>query len=136
MISPAHNLALYLEAQGVGAFGGSEPWCISVGGEPALPESVVTLYDTGGTVDTDEVDHRANVQVRIRGRSYPEVYQKQIAIRDLVSLPATVAAPAAAESEDTVDLVVIQDSDVLSLGQDDNDRYVLVVNYVVMKQRS
>lgn len=125
MNSPAHDLALYLQAQGVGTFGGANAWSISVGREPVSPPEAVTLYDTGGAEpDTDELsDKLPTFQVRVRGPAFPAVYAKQEAIRDLLIMPEPIVTA-------TSRFVGIQmSSDIIDIGRDDGDRFILVANY-------
>ena len=133
MASPAHALALHLSGLGgIGAFGGSAKWAISVGKEPATPDGVITLYDTGGdspmnTVDDCELIGLPTVQVRIREFSYPDAYAKQVQIRSAFKAirKSTISGQ--------VTYNVIPVGDIFSLGQDSNNRFLLTANYRLMR---
>lgn len=129
--SPAHDLARYLVSQGVGALGGTAQWAISIAAEAEVPDDVVTLYDTGGLEpDTDELDlTRPSVQVRVRSKDYPGAYSKQLAIRDLLTLPNRITV-----SGGSVFLLVAMSSDIMSIGRDDNGRHVLTANYRTVRE--
>lgn len=129
MKSAAHELALKLDAEYIGVFGGSSGWVISVGTEPDSPGTAITLYDTGGLdPDTDEMDLlRPFVQVRVRSSSYSDAYAKQREIQAaLIAIQSEVI-------EDHVYSFVVVESDILSLGRDDNDRSLFTCNYRVMR---
>lgn len=129
MRSTADDLAGYLDANSVGTLAAATGWSISFGMEPASPETAITLYDTGGLEpDTDQLDVlRPSIQVRVRGSDYRAAYAKQVAIRDLLhAMPETVI-------EGTLYLAVTASSDILSIGRDDNDRFILTANYRVMR---
>jgi hypothetical protein len=131
MKSPAHDLALHLAGLGIGTFGADSGWSINVSTEPAEPDTVITLYDTGGDEpDTDELDLlRPTFQVRVRGDDYPVVYSKQEAIRDALILPGRI------ETADSVFLGIFMTSDILAIGRDDNDRHLLTANYRSIRER-
>lgn len=126
MNSPAEDVARYLVAKGVGAFAGSGRWCVNFAAEPAAPpDDVVTVYDTGGAdPDTDELDSRPSFQVRVRCKVYKEGYAKQKEIRDFLLLTAPLLM---ADSEFTY---VNMTSDILSIGRDDANRFLLTANYI------
>ena len=129
MNSPAHDLALYLETQSVGTFGGSSGWSINVSREPELPDTAITLYDTGGPgpTDDDQDQWESTVQVRVRSRDYAAAFAKHEAIRDLFVLPAPIIG------ETTRFSGITMTSDILALGRDDNDRHLLTANYQVLR---
>jgi len=125
MKSPAHDLALYLVTAGVGAFGGEAAWSVNVAVEPVSPPEAITLYDTGGgEPDTDELtDFLPTFQVRVRGPNYATAYSKQEAIRNLLILPEPIVV-------DSSQFVGIQmSSDIICIGRDESDRFLLVANY-------
>lgn len=132
MSSTAYEVALFLASQGVGTLGGDTGWCIGVGREPITPETAVTVYDTGGEdPDTDEQDLlRPTFQVRVRSSSYLNAYDKQEEIRDLLLPPSRFVMGS------SLYVGVWMSSDVLSIGQDDNDRHLLVANYRAIKELS
>lgn len=134
-MSPAHLIALYLAASGVGTFGGEAGWSINVSREPVKPFTAITLYDTGGDgPDTDELDWlRPTFQVRVRGTDYPDAYAKQEEIRDLLALPQPITVTHLGKEYEFIG--VVMQSDILAIGRDDNDRHLLTANYRAIKVR-
>ena len=129
MNSPAHTLALYLDDQSIGTFGTD----ISVSNEPASPDDTITLYDVPGRQpllygDPDTgagATFRPEIQVRVRGSSYPACWDKQETIRGLFHrlIGETI--------HDAHIVGVWMLSDIQSLGRDDNNRYRLTANYSI-----
>lgn len=70
MKSPAEHVKdILIEAPAIGAFGGLADWAVYLGRQPAGPDRVITVYDTGG--DSPEAGLLLSypaVQVRIRGK--------------------------------------------------------------------
>ncbi len=125
MNSPAHDIALYLVANGVGTLPYTSGWAVSLALEPANPDNAVTVYDTGGQgPDTDELDlKRPTFQVRVRSASYVTAYAKQQAIRDLLILTQPIG-----------DFVGIEmTSDILAIGRDESSRHLLTANYQAIR---
>jgi hypothetical protein len=128
MKSPAHDLAVYLAAQGLGTY----PGTISVHVEPADPPNVVTLYDTGGLQpDTDELDlMRPTFQVRVRNTDPVANYETQERIRNLLMLSGRIV------TADSAFVMIIPSSDIASLGNDDTGRFLTTLNYTAIRERS
>jgi hypothetical protein len=134
MRSPAHDIALHIAGAGLGTFGGASGWAISVGTEPASPETTITVYDTGGEgPDTDQLDiERQTIQVRVRSAkesgAYQAAYDKQRAIRAvLINLSGVVM-------DGSRYLGIVMTSEILTIGRDDNDRFLMTANYRVIRQ--
>lgn len=129
MNSPAHDIALYLAAQSIGTLPWTSGWAVSVALEPVSPDNAVTVYDTGGQEpDTDELDlKRPTFQVRVRSKSYQDAYDKQVEIRDLLILQMPISA------QDSDFVGIMMTSDVLAIGRDDNNRHILVANYLAIR---
>lgn len=125
MNSPAHDVALFLVASGVGTLPWTTGWAVSLALEPASPDDAVTVYDTGGqSQDTDELDmKRPTFQVRVRSASYADAYAKQQEIRDLL----TETSPISGSTSDFVDIALT--SEISAIGRDDSNRHVLTANY-------
>lgn len=124
-MSPAHELALYLQSEGVGTFGQD----IHVSREPVSPGNVVTLYDTGGSAPANyDIELRQpTIQVRVRDVSYPAAQAKQEQIFGILNDIKTQAI------EGSTYLGVWMTTDILSIGRDDNDRHLLTANYQVQR---
>jgi hypothetical protein len=127
-ISTAQDIATYLAAQSVGTFGTN----IFVSREPPEPNECVTVYDTGGLEpDTDDLNLlRPKFQVRVRSATYEGGYTKQSLIRDLLILVAPI------KTANSVFVAIMVDTDFISLGRDDKDRYTSTMNYRAIRNRS
>lgn len=130
MKSPADDLAGFLESKGIGSRRATAGWNISVGTEPAAPTTAVTLYDTGGGApDTGELDvFNPTVQVRVRGNSYPEAYAKANDV-----MKALILAPVMTLNGSRYAFIVAE-TDILSLGKDENDKDIFTANFRAMRQ--
>jgi hypothetical protein len=129
MNSPAHDIAVQLNSLSQGQFppaGGT--WPVYVNLEPATPDNVITIYDTGGPgPDTNEMDVASpTFQVRVRAALAVDAYDKQAAIK-----AALLAARDYAGASSILHAFYVMESDVLSLGTDDNNRHIRVANYHV-----
>jgi hypothetical protein len=126
MNSPAHDIARYLCAQLTLPFGTADEWSISVNAERATPANVITVYDYGGDgPDTDELDeYLNNFQVRVRSAAQDEGYAKQELARR-----ALLTSRNGFEAETSRFVLVAMTSDVLPIGRDANDNFLLVANY-------
>jgi len=131
MRSVARAIADHLVSNAVGTFGSNTGWAICVGIEQKqLPNTVVTVYDTGGSeVETDEQDvHRPSFQIRVRTLDYEDGYAKQDEIRALLlSINNTVIF-------DIRFLLVTVSSDIAMIQRDDNDRCIFTANYICVTQ--
>lgn len=125
MISPAYDLALFL--QGLPEFGPT----IYVSREPATPDDVTTIYDTGGPASgTIDIDLRSpTIQIRVRGRDYNDAYARQEAIYKALGVDRTSFETANARY-----IGCWLTSEIISIGRDDNDRFLLTANYQIERQ--
>lgn len=134
MMSPSHDLALWLSGQGVGEHPpASTGWGISYGREPDKPDNSVTIYDLAGDEpDTDEMDLlRPRFQVRTRSKSYEDAYEKQQEIMMLLTVDNDRI-----ETANSAFVLIQLYSDISSLGATDDNRHVLVANYRAIRERS
>lgn len=131
MSTPAYDTALFLGANGY-VVGGANDWCVNVAAEPPAPSNTITLYDlSGGTPDTDQLDLlNVRVQMRIKAIDYLAGYAKAEAIRDLLIL----VAPQVMNGKTYVGIEL--ESDIWSLGRNDQNQYLIVANFVGLKQRT
>lgn len=139
MSTAAYELARYLEAAGVGTFGGGTEWSLHVSREPESPDNVITLYDTAGLppIQGEGVDLRMpQVQVRVRSDDYLAAFEVQEQVRALL-LP-TPDVSTGTRVERTIGqsryLTISPVADILAIGRDDNDRHIVVANYQVIRQ--
>lgn len=131
MNSPAHDIAAFLAGQGIGTFAGTADWGIYVSKEPAAPDNCITVYDTPGfEPDPDNGVFYPAVQVRVRGNGYQEVYARSEAARDELIIPKGFTQGG------TRYVGVWQQGSIESLGYDDNDRAVLVMNFNIIRQEA
>ena len=110
----------------VGVFAAESGWSIRIAREPKTPDSVVTIYLAGGLQPNpkwllDFVD----VQVRIRGdiRAYQAAHTKAIQVKDVL-----LGCDARTVNSDRI-VSVTMIGDLTSLGFDDNDRPLFVLNF-------
>lgn len=127
MDSPAKDISDRLEDLSIGTAGTN----IFVSEEPVSPNDCVTIYDTGGSGEAAFADielYQPTIQVRVRNISYAAGYAKQEQIRDALIIPVTFTI------NSTVYLGIWLQSDIISLGRDTNNRYILTANYRIERQ--
>lgn len=136
--SVANDLAQYLADNGVGAKGGDAQWGIHVSREPANPDDVITLYDTGGDDPVAiSVDLRArSIQVRVRTVDYLAGMDKHQEIYELLAQPAIeeTATPIERNIGTHKVLGVWLRGEVTAIGRDELDRFLITANYDVHLQ--
>jgi hypothetical protein len=100
-----------------------------VGEEPAAPNDVVTIYDTGGGAPFSEIElFNPTIQVRTRAVKYQDAYDLQLEImRALIN-------PVSFEINDTKYIGVWAQSDIISIGKDANNRSVFTSNFNIERQ--
>lgn len=132
MMPPAEDIARHIASLAIGTFAGAVSWGVYAHQEPMTPDEVITIYDTGGgSPDTDELDLlNPTFQVRVRSATYASAYVKHEAIRDALILPGRLVT---ANSEY---LGIVMTSDIISIGQDDNQRFILTANYRAIRERT
>lgn len=126
MTSPARDIADHLALEGFGTLGGS----IFVSEEPTGPNECITIYDTGGAIplSVDIRLYEPTIQVRVRSISYAAGYALQEEIRESIVQPLTLII------NDSHYSGLFQQSDIISLGRDQNSRYILTANYRLQRQ--
>lgn len=127
--SPAHDVATHLNALGLGGFPATGSWPIYVNAEPATPDQTITVYDTGGNGpedgDQDVIEAPFQIRVRVVNTAAAAAYTKLAAIRT-----ALLAARGYA-GDGVVHSFYVMETDVISLGTDENNRHIRVANYRV-----
>lgn len=127
--SPAHDIAVWLGDNGHGTFAGNSGWAISVGTEPAKPESCITLYDTGGGVDQPDAQFDdPTMQIRVRHKDYETGYEK------IFSVTRALTLPTALETTDYHYSGFNVFTDIAMIGKDDNDRCIFTANLRLMRE--
>jgi len=124
MNSPAYDIAVFLEPLISEAV-------VFANEEPASPNDCVTVYDTGGSdpMVVDDV-YSPTIQIRVRNLDSQAAYAKQYQIRDIL---------VAAKNQiiNSVDYVAMwQQGDIISIGRDENNRYILTSNYRLMRSKN
>lgn len=100
-----------------------------VGEEPATPNNVVTIYDTGGGEPFANIElYEPSIQIRVRNLKYIEAYALQQEIRKALIVPTDF------EINSTHYIGVWNMGDIISLGKDQNNRAVLTANYRIERQ--
>lgn len=135
-MNPALELAEYLEAQGIGVFGGDTDFSLHTVRQPISPDRVVTLYDTNGAtpivIDTDDEGDDASLyapslQIRVRSPEWEDAYERHVLIRDALILPTERIIG------DHRYVSIVPTSDIIDAGLDENERYELTANYDITR---
>lgn len=124
MNSPARDIANFLVFEAV------ETICF-VNEEPASPNDCVTIYDTGGA-DPMVVDdiYSPTIQIRVRNLDSQSAYAKQYQIRDIL------VAEKNRIINSTDYIAMWLQGDIISIGRDENNRYILTSNYRLMRSKN
>lgn len=139
MISPAYELARWLQTQSLGVWGATGDWSLHVGREPDAPANVVTLYDTAGlaplNLDGGEM-RQPGLQVRVRSTDYLKGFARAEEIRAALVLPEAVVngTPIERTIGTGYYVQITPVADILPLGRDENDRHIFVANYQLIRQ--
>ena len=130
------EIATRLIGQGVGVVGTTASWSVFKGREQPKPDQCITLFETGGNANQP---HEGNMldaptfQVRIRGGTtttgYPAARTKMAAARTaLEGMTGTFSGRYYCQ--------VVANSEPNSLGADDNNRPLLVMNFTALRSRT
>lgn len=128
-----------LVAEGIGVFAANTGWSISIAVEPVDPDTVITIYDVTGTLDynldgsVNPIQHYNN-QIRVRAEDYQVGYNKALEISQFLDKKERFD-----ETAGTYDVhyaLIQRTSDIISLGEDDNDRFIFVVNFKTTRRES
>lgn len=124
MNSPALDIANFLELEAVETL-------VYVNEEPAAPNDCVTVYDTGGSdpMVVDDV-YSPTIQVRVRNLDSQLAYAKQYQIRDILVAEKNRII----NSTDYISMWL--QGDIISIGRDENNRYILTSNYRLMRSKN
>jgi len=131
-----------LVAGGIGVFGAASGWSINIGVEPSkpnAPDTTLTIYDTGGSLlytmtNTDNPVMYNTFQLRVRANGYVAGYQKLLAASKVLENQTTYV-----NDDDTYDVsyyTIKRTTDIMSLGEDDNDRKIWVTNFQTTRRES
>lgn len=111
---------------------GPGDWPVFIGRQPTGPDSVLTVYDTGGTdpLHLEAGLRRPTVQVRVRSVDYADGWTKANAI--YAGLGTTWSAIYGAERV----VGFVARGDILFLNRDDQDRFLFSLNFELMRDQS
>jgi hypothetical protein len=136
--SPADVVRRLVIALGLGNDPPTEPWPVYVGGEPTVPEDVITVYDMLGVnhgremIGGERQEHHG-VMLRFRGREYRATYAKARAVA--VALDGDVYLESVAIDASTYRIhCVNRRGDVLALNKEsfETKRSLFTINATVM----
>ncbi len=131
MAAPSVDFKDLLSTAGVGTWQATTGWALAVSREPATPDQVVTIYDTGGQDPNAKwLLDNPTVQVRVRGspNDYPATYAKAIAVKDaLLGL-----TPQTLDSIDYVGVWMV--GDVIFIGYDELQRPRFTTNWQITRE--
>lgn len=129
MLAPSEDLAAFLASQMIGDRGAAKGWSLNTDVSPPSPDTSITLIDYDGDgPDTDELDlFRPRVQVAVRARSKAAAYEKQQQIRVALSSVTSISVGG------TLYISITPITDIISIGQDDNNRFILTQNFQVLR---
>ena len=129
MGDPAEGIKDLLVSAGVGTFAAQTGWGIFIFKEPMSPDTVVTVFDTGGLSSNPKwlLDF-PSVQVRVRGAiaGYQASYTKaREVLNALIGLPSQVI-----NGDRWV--AINQIGGIIGLGFDDNGRPMWTLNFALI----
>lgn len=123
MRSPADIIYQLLVNLELGSVEGE--WPISVGLLPDTPDEAICVYDTAGRPDGrlmstgERIDH-PGIQIRVKGKDYPTVYQKIKTIATTLDRQAAVSIAFSEEEAYIIDNVS-RTGDILPVGIEEVD---------------
>ena len=125
--SPAFDISGLLTSNNIDA----TPWIVRVGVEPEEPDSVVTVYDSGGLAPNPKWGFdEPSIQVRVRGprMDYAAAYSKAMEVKNLLlGRDETILNGSAY----TIWLMI---GEINSLGVDDIKRPILTINFQLARR--
>lgn len=131
MSAPCIDIKDMLISAGIGTFKATSGWGIYVSEEPTAPDTVVTVYDTGGMDPNPKLllDH-PSVMVRVRGAAgdYSTAWAKALAVKD------ALLGKAAATVNSTRYVGIWMKGDINYLGRDDNRRPLFSLNFAITRE--
>jgi hypothetical protein len=131
--SPAQDFTTLMQTLALGTIGAASGWSLHTAFEPPTPNTVITAYDAGGyDADAKWLLDFVIVNVRVRGAQwgYAAAVAKAQEIKDaLLGLPPTVVG-----STDYIGVWL--NGDMIHLGNDQNDRPLISLNFRVARQPS
>ena len=131
MSAPCIDIKDMLVSASIGVFKAVSGWAIYVAEEPASPDTVVTVYDTGGQDSEPNIllDY-PSVMVRVRGApgDYAAAWSKAQAVKD------ALLGKSAATVNSTRYVGIWIRGDINYLGRDDNRRPQFSLNFAIARE--
>lgn len=129
------EVATYLIAQGVGSSGSTANWTVNKGFLPASPDKAIGVFETGGFRNdghTDATVDRPTFQLLVRGDAFG-----YSTARTKLTAARTALEGIGNENMGGRRYVHVQaQHEALSLGQDENSRPKLVMNFTALRSRT
>lgn len=102
---------------------------IFLSSEPDKPDTVITLYDTGGEPPNPKwlLDF-PSIQIRSRAKSYATAYANIINARDILLGKDKLTV------NSTKYIGFVASGDIMMMPRDDEDRNILVVNFNITRE--
>lgn len=133
--APSEDIVDILVAEGIGTAAAQSGWGIYRRKEPDIegvsPNTVVTVYDTGGLDPNPKfLLDQPTIMIRVRGNpnEYDLTYTKCEAVKD--ALLGLVAQ----SIHGTFYVGIWQQSDIFFIGDDEKDRPVFTLNFLIRRQ--
>lgn len=97
---------------------------IYIGSEPASPDDVITIYNTGGDAPSPKhlLDY-PTLQVRSRANTYVDAYDNLLEVFDFL------LGRSAFTKNTTVYTGIVATTSIFEVGSDDNERRILAANF-------
>ena len=137
----AEDIKSILVTAGVGSATPTADWSIHIGTEPAQPNKVLTIYDTGGEGSGYYLNSAKKptvydtFQVRVRGMTYTEAYAKLSSVLDALDQKNHFTLAGLGSGETTKYGGIFMLGRPVSLPKDDNGRSLWVVNFRVVREK-
>ncbi len=131
MSAPCIDIKDMLVSAGIGTFKAASGWGIYVSEEPTAPDTVVTVYDTGGQDSEPNIllDY-PSVMVRVRGApgDYAAAWSKAQAVKD------ALLGKSAATVNSTRYVGIWMKGDINYLGRDESRRPQFTLNFAITRE--
>lgn len=123
--------------ESIGGFAASSGWSITIGKMVNDPDTMITLYDTGGFDQTalfgSDPLERPVIDIQIRASSYSTAYEKARAIDEILNL-MDVSENAILSALNYVG--IFRSTDIFFIGYDENNRPIFGMHYRIMRYKS
>lgn len=128
------EIAARLKTQGVGTTASTASWFVAKGFLPPTPDRVIALFETGGFPNDPHESaliDRPTFQVRVRGNAYG-----YSTARTKIGAARTALEVGNSTLSGRRYIHIVAQSEPVSLGQDENNRPSLVVNFTALRSRT